>query len=75
MYCMCVCQPGTRGGSEEIEDYVVEAERLLGLTVVSACTAENPDIRHILQDNWCTDVPSHGMLCSIISHIKSVKWN
>ncbi|XP_045195821.2 uncharacterized protein LOC123551160 [Mercenaria mercenaria] len=49
-------QPALRGGSEEIEDYVIEAERLLSLTVVSACTAENPDIHTILRENWSTDV-------------------
>ncbi|WAR30509.1 hypothetical protein MAR_033051 [Mya arenaria] len=51
-------QPGQRGGPEEVEDYVIEAERLLGLTVVSACTPDSLDIRHTLQENWCFDVPS-----------------
>jgi len=59
-YCnlVFVLQPGHRGGNEEIEDYVIEAERLLSQTVVSACTADNPDIRRILQDNWSTDIPT-----------------
>ena len=35
---------------------MIEAERLLSLTVVSACTAENPDIHIILRENWSTDV-------------------
>lgn len=60
MLSFMLLQPGNRGGSEEIEDYVIEAERLLGLTVVSACTADMTDIRNILQENWCTDVPSRG---------------
>ncbi|KAL4219106.1 hypothetical protein ACF0H5_021689 [Mactra antiquata] len=46
---------GLRGGSEEIEDYVIEAERLLSLTGVSAVTTENPDIRNILRENWSID--------------------
>jgi hypothetical protein len=55
-FCDILLQPALKGGSEEIEDYVIEAERLLSLTVVSACTAENPDIHIILRENWSTDV-------------------
>lgn len=49
-----------RGGSEEIEDYVIEAERLLSLTIVSACTADYPDVRNILRENWSTDIQTQG---------------
>ncbi|KAH3778080.1 hypothetical protein DPMN_179533 [Dreissena polymorpha] len=58
-------QPGNRGGTEEVEDYVIEAERLLGLTVVSACTPNNSDIRSILQENWSTDLPTQDSQDSV----------
>ena len=52
----CMLQPDRRGNNEEIEDYVIEAERLLALTVVAACTSDNPEIQEIVQNNWSTDI-------------------
>ena len=49
-------QPDRRGNTEEIEDYVLEAERLLALTVVAACTSDNPEIQNIVQNNWNTEI-------------------
>ena len=44
------------GNPQELEDYVWEAERLLGLTLVSACTLDNSDVRSIVQANWNTQL-------------------
>lgn len=49
-------QPNRRNNTEEIEDYVLEAERLLALTVVAACTSDNQEIQDIVQNNWNTDL-------------------
>ncbi|XP_069122146.1 uncharacterized protein [Argopecten irradians] len=47
--------PGRRGTTEEVEDYVEEAEKLSALTSVSLTTFDNPDIPKILKDNWNYD--------------------
>ncbi|KAK3087975.1 hypothetical protein FSP39_013001 [Pinctada imbricata] len=45
-------QPNRRGTTEEVEDYVIEADKLSALTTVCPCTMSQPELPTILQDNW-----------------------
>ncbi|KAK3580173.1 hypothetical protein CHS0354_001306 [Potamilus streckersoni] len=50
-------QPNRRGTREEIEDYMLEAERLLALTTVKPSSPlELSEIRQILRDSWSLDM-------------------
>ncbi|KAL3871671.1 hypothetical protein ACJMK2_039655 [Sinanodonta woodiana] len=50
-------QPNRRGTREEIEDYMIEAERLLALTTVKPSSpVEMSEIRQILHDSWSLDM-------------------
>ena len=53
---LIVFQPDRHGNDEEIEDYVIESERLLALTVVAACTSDSSELQDIVQNNWNTDL-------------------
>ncbi|XP_062579648.1 AF4/FMR2 family member 4-like [Saccostrea cucullata] len=45
-------QPSRRGTTEEMEDYIVESEKLSALTTISPVTMSQPEIQTILQENW-----------------------
>ncbi|XP_021376163.1 uncharacterized protein LOC110464966 [Mizuhopecten yessoensis] len=62
--------PGRRGTTEEVEDYVEEAEKLSALTSVSLMTLENPDITKILKDNWNYDVVGNVPRSTPIVHTR-----
>ncbi|XP_033764121.1 uncharacterized protein LOC117345211 [Pecten maximus] len=62
--------PGRRGTTEEVEDYVEEAEKLSALTSVSLITFENPDIPKILKDNWNYDVVGNVPRSAPIVHTR-----
>ena len=74
-----VLQPNRHGNDEEIEDYVIESERLLALTVVAACTSDSGEIQDIVQNNWNTDLNitlgnefHHKKTCLKIIHMSLV---
>ena len=68
-------QPDRRGNTEEIEDYVLEAERLLALTVVAACTSDNTEIQNIVQNNWNTEINNfQGKLAGTQKYSPCIKY-
>ncbi|XP_048775897.1 uncharacterized protein LOC125680383 isoform X2 [Ostrea edulis] len=54
-------QPGRRGTTEEMEDYIVESEKLSALTTISTLPMSQPELPMILQENWNFTVTNAGI--------------
>jgi hypothetical protein len=53
---LTILQPGRRGTSEEMEDYVLESNNLTLLTSVIPCMINHPDYIQIMRENWNIDI-------------------
>ena len=53
-------QPGRRGTTEEMEDYVLESNNLTLLTSVVPCMINHPDYIQVMRDNWNFDINGKG---------------
>lgn len=54
-------QPSRRGTTEEMEDYIVESEKLSALTTITPLTMSQPELPRILQENWNFTAANSGL--------------
>ncbi|CAG2192743.1 unnamed protein product [Mytilus edulis] len=63
-------QPGRRGTTEEMEDYVLESNNLTLLTSVIPCMINHPDHIHIMRDNWNIDINGNTIRTRPTVHVR-----
>ncbi|XP_076091354.1 uncharacterized protein LOC143063232 [Mytilus galloprovincialis] len=63
-------QPGRRGTTEEMEDYVLESNNLTLLTSVIPCMINHPDHINIMRDNWNIDINGNTIRTRPTVHVR-----